>query len=173
MWPAIASRFLMELPREEMLIFEPQPHEMSDFFDVDPWDDDLPSIDINDISHMEEDPTEPGPPSEPNIRLDSSSASPNPASGKDDRVQESTVKTAFPRLVTAAEMLAREQDEVQTRLHPSKYTVGMRVEHSEYGIGEIESLSGQGKKRRATVDFPNFGKKSFVVAFCNLRLVEG
>ena len=49
MWPAIASRFLMELPREEMLIFEPQPHEMSDFFDVDPWDDDLPSIDINDI----------------------------------------------------------------------------------------------------------------------------
>lgn len=160
-WPSIASRFLMELPRDEMQIFEPIAQQYDDasvadsIAQIDPWmHDGLPSFDVND----------------------------DLVSGDDeaDRVNESSTKGAaatethptFPRLITAAQLAAEQEAmPVHTRLHPESYKIGMDVEHPEYGIGTIVTMTGEGQKRTATIEFAKLGKKRFRLAFCNLRAV--
>jgi DNA helicase-2/ATP-dependent DNA helicase PcrA len=44
----------------------------------------------------------------------------------------------------------------------------MDVEHAEYGVGTVMTLSGEGQKRTATVDFKHIGKKRFRLAFSKL-----
>jgi DNA helicase-2/ATP-dependent DNA helicase PcrA len=46
---------------------------------------------------------------------------------------------------------------------------GMTVTHPEYGPGKIVALSGSGKNRRATVQFPSAGEKKIILAHSNLR----
>ncbi|MEQ8846824.1 UvrD-helicase domain-containing protein [Botrimarina sp.] len=55
------------------------------------------------------------------------------------------------------------------RVSPDAFRVGMAVEHPELGRGEVVTLSGQGKGRRATVHFADHGEKRFVLAFSPLR----
>jgi DNA helicase-2/ATP-dependent DNA helicase PcrA len=144
-WPCIASRFLMELPREIMNCFEPAKS--------DPWSDqgdgfepDLESVDPWLEDGFSSDEVKESPP----------------------RLKSSTT-TAFPRLVTAAE-LEKKQDELNAiRLHPDRFQVGMQVEHPEYGVGQIVELSGSGLKRVATVDFPLLGKRRFRLSHSNLQ----
>jgi DNA helicase-2/ATP-dependent DNA helicase PcrA len=45
----------------------------------------------------------------------------------------------------------------------------MTVMHPELGPGKIVALSGAGKNRRATVQFPTAGQKKFVLAYSLLR----
>ena len=156
-WPSIASRFLMELPRDEMQVFEPisQVYDESVVADsieqLDPWmHDGLPSYDINRDRET----------------------------GNDDEFVKEAGQAAtepqatFPRIVTAAE-LAAEQEAATShiRLHPESYKIDMDVEHPEYGIGTIVALTGEGQKRTATIEFAKLGKKRFRLAFCNLRAV--
>ena len=189
-WPAIASRFLMELPREEMQIFEPvSDHYFDDealadsIADLDPWmHDGLPEIDINEDASsigIHEVPEDDQPDHAEDLgdairesiataqskTNDSFSASAASASGP--------AKTAatFPRIVTAAQIEAQQAAmESHVRLHPESYEVDMRVEHPEYGFGLIVEITGKGAKRTATVDFEGLGKKRFRLAFCNLRV---
>lgn len=161
-WPAIASRFLLELPRAEMKIVEPSnvdfiPYE--DFpdqhipFDVDPWMHEGIQIDESgpDLPEQQGELAEAGQQPVP----------PNPcqaASGKPD----------FPRLMTGTELA----EQAAARTHPLKFQLGMRVEHDEYGQGTIVELSGSNIKRTATVEFDGLGRKRFRLAYCNLQLVS-
>ena len=75
-------------------------------------------------------------------------------------------------VTTAASLLAEQENGVR-RYPPSMFKHGMTVEHREYGLGTILSLSGEGAKRRATVRFSSpTGEKTFVLLHANLQPVE-
>ena len=174
-WPAIASRFLMEFPREEMQIFEPVSNRIYDeesladsIDDLDPWmHDGIPSYDINEDSPADSE-------CEPN---EDSLFDRSEFESDDSDVVREPVATfqsdnpEFPKLVTAAQLQAKQEAMTShVRLHPEAYKVDMRVEHPEYGMGVIVSITGKESKRTATVDFEKLGKKRFRLAFCNLRV---
>lgn len=147
-WPCIASRFLMELPREQMNCFEPAKSDPwanegdgyePDLSNVDPWMEDGFSADM-----FEE---------------------PKP-------VVKSNANASLPRVVTAAELEQLQSEINAIRLHPDRYVHGMLVEHPEYGIGRIVDLSGSGMKRVATVEFPILGKRRFRLSHSNLQPAE-
>lgn len=147
-WPCIASRFLMELPREQMNCFEPAKSDPwanegdgyePDLSNVDPWMEDGFSSDM-----FEE---------------------PKPA-------VKSKANAGLPRVVTAAELEQLQSEINAIRLHPDRYVQGMLVEHPEYGIGRIVDLSGSGMKRVATVEFPILGKRRFRLSHSNLQPAE-
>ncbi len=206
-WPAIPSRFLMELPRHEMQVFEPSSYGHEENYEdlmkgVGPFmNDGLPSIDINDdYESTEFKPAfKPKSPShtlahdadgfELEIQLDESHD--DDASAGTDRLFESTTHYqvgtrqlpitmptskskggVFPRLKTAAQFAQEQESSETTQLHPGAYQQGMRVEHPEYGTGEIVNLSGEGKRRMATIDFPGQGKKRFHLASAKLKPVN-
>ena len=137
-WPTVASQFLMELPREKMTIIEPQGSFGSGFdeFNQDFADDDdwLSSNDDNQVR------------SEP----------------------ASYEKSTAPKIQTAAEMFAVSgvsiDPEPPKRFPPEQFQQGMLITHPEYGAGQIVALSGQGKKRMATVDFFAGDQKKFRLA---------
>jgi len=168
-WPSIASRFLMELPREEMQIFEPASTHYDEqsvadsISQIDPWlHDGLPSYDVNDdLKNSGNDDSV----SEKltSFQLDGS---------EETEEKAKTDKPAFPRIVTAAQLAAeQEKFTADVRLHPESYAVGMQVEHPEYGVGTVSALTGEGQKRTATIEFVKLGRKRFRLAFCNLRAI--
>ena len=157
-WPVIASRFLMELPRDEMDVFEPGSgvwtQDGIEDIQIDPWDDvgqDFPTIDYQ-------------------------SDVPSDDSSGFDEVKESSPNSkgvdGFPRLMTGAQLAEKQEIESAHRLHPDVFLVGMFVTHEKYGSGELIDLSGQGKKRVATVEFEGLGKKRFRLAHVNLTIDE-
>ncbi len=161
-WPAIASRFLLELPRAEMKIVEPSSVDFvpnDDFsdqqvpFDVDPWMHE--GIQINDSG-----------PDTPEQQDELTEAGPSPAPPKPSRAASG--KPDFPRLMTGTDLAKQ----AAGRTHTLEFQLGMRVEHDEYGQGTIAELSGTNIKRTATVDFDGIGSKRFRLAFCNLRIVS-
>ncbi|MGB1930029.1 MAG: 3'-5' exonuclease, partial [Mariniblastus sp.] len=168
-WPAIASRFLMELPREEMHVFEPagtnydEDSVADSISQIDPWmHDGLPAIDINDDSEpeivSEFDEGESNSVSSPQPHQNSRT---NPLSGISLKIQ------------TGAQ-LAEKQAAMppQIRLHPDRFETGMKVQHPEYGVGSIVQLTGQGQKRTATIHFENLGNKRFRLSFTNLSILD-
>jgi DNA helicase-2/ATP-dependent DNA helicase PcrA len=178
-WPAIASRFLMELPRSEMTIFEPrQLHAMSEdelqaaIDNIDGWSnepaDELPSIDIN--SDLGSNPISLFEPPESEVQ-DSTDESP-------DQVQEAPVVAGkklngLPPMMTAAQLEEKQQAMLSAdRLEPESCSIGMEVEHVDYGVGKVIALSGKGKKLAATINFPKHGNKRIILAFSNLRSAE-
>ena len=74
-------------------------------------------------------------------------------------------------VTTAATLVAGSQVALP-RVSPDAFKVGMRVTHPELGEGRVLTLSGNGKGRRAVVEFPEHGEKRFVLAFSPLRPVS-
>lgn len=164
-WPAIASRFLMELPREEMQVFEPrgQHQGMTDqqlqdtIARMSDWSSDAPVYNLS---------------SDVSTAVDAGSQSPPTLSGSPD----SASKPKRPKIASIADMmtgaqLAEKESDGTQRLEPDQYHIGLEVEHVQYGVGTVVTMSGTGKKRTATVDFQEYGEKQFRVAFSNLRSV--
>ena len=161
LWPCIASSFLMELPREDMQVFEPQTTQYIDTevddipFDIDPWMHDgvgeSEFADDADARGMEEEEAP------PELLNESGSGF-----SKDKLAQ-------FPRLMTGADFAAKQETAI--RNHPSMYKEGMSVEHEKYGEGTILEISGKNSKQTATVHFPGAGKKRFRLAFINLKIL--
>ena len=50
--------------------------------------------------------------------------------------------------------------------------VGMRVAHAKFGIGQVQSIEGNGTERKATVFFEFLGPKTLMLAFAKLTIVE-
>lgn len=154
--PVVASPFLMELPRAEMQLIEPD--DAGAFFDPgDKWDYpeswDLPD-EISESAGVTDDDLCQLPPEE--------RAVPGEAVGK---------VTGLPAaLVTGAKLM--DQQAKQDRLPVGAFRTGMVVEHDEYGSGRIIALTGRGPKRTATVDFFSGTERSFRLAFADLRPVE-
>jgi DNA helicase-2/ATP-dependent DNA helicase PcrA len=56
---------------------------------------------------------------------------------------------------------------------PDEFHQGMLVRHPKYGLGRIVALSGTGRGRKATIDFPRpTGRKKFVLASSPLRPLQ-
>ncbi len=58
---------------------------------------------------------------------------------------------------------------MSTATDPDQFFEGMVVLHPTYGPGKVEQLTGRGPNRRAAVQFPGHGRKSFVIAKSPLR----
>ncbi len=177
-WPSIPSRFLMELPRQEMQIFEPV---SSDSFghanydsisNVDPWGDDLPSIDINEVPEVQVYKASDDGPSADKVKeatLANVAYKLSVVRGE-EKGDPSPATIAFPGIMTGAEVAA--QSKSRTRLHPEAHQVGMKVLHDVHGVGTIVGMTGNGAKRTATIDFEVGGEKSFRLAFVSLQSVD-
>ena len=162
-WPAIASRFLLELPRAEMQVVEPAhldqasptdfEHDQQVPFELDPWLHG--GIQVGD-------PEEVTPDTATGTEIFDTSPATN------DRPLEKNKSPNFPRLMTGTELA----EQGAARVHPSKFQVGMRVSHEEYGQGTIVTLTGNNLKRTATVEFEELGSKRFRLAFCNLQIID-
>lgn len=53
----------------------------------------------------------------------------------------------------------------RTELRP-----GMKVIHGQFGAGTIQSLSGEGEKRQATVIFQCIGRKQLLLKYAKLQI---
>ncbi len=201
MWPAIASRFLMELPREEMDIFEPggfgrrgggqgnnawssnDATDLDDLFDeqfeegfekeyrskeVDEPDE--ISFDVESLEAEDDAPASENRGCERPVIERPGKEQPEFGQSEVGRSGKQGL-AAFPQLLTGSEIAAR-QKEQGNGTSPDRYQVGQVVEHPEYGMGRIETISGRGIKRMATIDFSKVGSKTFRLAFCGLRIVS-
>ncbi len=64
------------------------------------------------------------------------------------------------------------QIQTGSKLPPEAFRKGMKVEHPEYGIGQITDVAGFGVRRAATVVFPEGGEKRFLLAYSTLKIVR-
>ena len=165
-WPAIPSRFLVELPRDEMEIFGAQ-HQQAGM-----TADDLQKvIDAMDISN------ESGFPDLPEIDIHVSDAANQAAGGtlfadesNGDQEKPTKKKPSMASMMTGAELEKQNQSRASAdRLMPEDCEVNMEVEHVEYGIGKVIAMTGAGRKLTATINFPKVGNKRIRLAFSNLR----
>ena len=73
-------------------------------------------------------------------------------------------------MMTAADLQKKHANLGADRLDPDACEVGLKVEHVEYGVGEVIAMTGSGRKVTATINFPKVGNKRICLAFSNLRL---
>ncbi|MEW4560922.1 UvrD-helicase domain-containing protein [Bremerella sp. JC770] len=71
-------------------------------------------------------------------------------------------------LMTAADMV-KGPGSSKPKLNPDKFHQSMAVLHPTYGLGKIIAMSGEGAKRTATVQFVTGEQKKFVLAYSELR----
>ena len=155
----IASRFLMELPRDRMHVVEPRTylsnHERTDYSiyqdDSDQWQEE--TIYLDDDIEQSSGPVEVPSPERGEFLSDVNLKSEDPQRWLESKVM-SAAKIKSP------------MDDGQP------YEVGVSVTHPEYGLGIIESISGNARKRTATVNFEMVGQKQFRLAQCNLQIVD-
>ncbi|MEM7453740.1 MAG: UvrD-helicase domain-containing protein [Planctomycetota bacterium] len=184
-WPTIASRFLMELPRETMEVYEPQSHQPPpEFFDDMGWGDGPGAYPDESDSFSSEEPEEADVSFDIDLFEKEAADIINRGRNDDDvdSVKEKAVTLAaakksgkperskLPRIMTAAQ-LAEKQENLE-RVPPSSFRVGQTVEHLEYGTGKVVMVSGRDNRRTAAVEFAEHGRKSFRLAFCNLQIVD-
>ena len=55
---------------------------------------------------------------------------------------------------------------------PVSLQPGMAVEHNNFGIGKVISLEGEYPNTKATIVFPNYGKKLLLLKFAKLKIVN-
>lgn len=99
-----------------------------------------------------------------------------PAASSSERSQESrsaTREIGEPASITAAKARVASAAAGTTEIDPDLFFEGMVVLHPSYGPGKVEQLSGRGANRRASVQFPGHGRKSFVIAKSPLRPAGG
>ncbi|MBI1248062.1 AAA family ATPase [bacterium] len=139
----VPSTFLFELPREEMDFQAALPRMVSPASD---WEDvhEIPPDDFSQIGESGDfsDQTPSNPP-EPPTKM----------------------------LITAAEMVTG-PGSARPKSDPNQFHQSMAVLHPTYGLGKITSMSGEGAKRTATVQFVTGPQKKFVLAFSDLRPVS-
>ncbi|MGI9518906.1 MAG: ATP-dependent helicase [Pirellulaceae bacterium] len=144
-WPTVASQFLMELPREQMTVIEPQSAFGYGFNSDDEFDTNQETGDDDEWFSG---------PSTVHVRTEPAEYSSSSENG--------------PTIQTAAELF-RDADQPDQTPAIKKYPVeafsrGMLVNHPEYGAGKIVALEGNGKKSMATVEFFNGESKKFRLA---------
>ena len=125
----------MELPREKMTIIEPQNSFGTSFDEFNQESDDDDWFSTDDTVHVHTEPSE-------------------------------YQKAETPLIQTASEMFSQDEatSEPVKRFPPELFQLEMLITHPEYGAGKIIALSGQGKKRTATVEFFSGEEKKFRLA---------
>jgi DNA helicase-2/ATP-dependent DNA helicase PcrA len=54
---------------------------------------------------------------------------------------------------------------------PGPYTLGCKVHHSEYGVGTVIGIEGQGEGQKVTVSFSIYGSKKFLPRYARLERI--
>ncbi|TWT40240.1 ATP-dependent helicase [Botrimarina hoheduenensis] len=137
---AIPSSFLLELPRDEMACKSARP---AVDWELEGWDEgpaDEVEIQINALT-------------DESVELPRATDDP-------------ALRIAAAALTTGAALLSGSR--AAAAAAPDAFRVGMAVDHPELGRGEVLTLSGNGKGRRATVRFGGIEKR-FVLAFSPLQ----
>jgi len=166
---AIPSAFLMELPREEMAVFEPtsSPHA------GDAWDDTLHE-NVNDDEYAQDVA------SDGFVEVDAMEvADPLGDEEKQRQFEQRQVPhAALAGVKTAAQLLDDAQADdgaphAGPPISPQDFSEGMAVNHPERGLGKVVKLTGNGNKRVATVQFFDSPlPKQYVLAFSKLTPVR-
>ena len=166
-WPAIPSRFLVELPRGEMEVIGPQ-HQQAGMT-ADDLQRAIDAMDISNETHYED---------LPDIDIHSSDAVKAVTGGNlfddsddaEEKQKPTVKKPSMASLMTGAELAKQQSASSAERLDPEACEVGLEVEHVEYGVGKIIAMTGSGRKVTATINFPKVGNKRIRLVFSNLRL---
>jgi DNA helicase-2/ATP-dependent DNA helicase PcrA len=89
------------------------------------------------------------------------------AGGEGDAIDEQYEEPVYSRSeADTSEITVRDAQSTS----PDAFSQGMKVEHPQYGVGEIVALSGAGPARQATVDFDSpTGRMRFLLGGCPLR----
>jgi DNA helicase-2/ATP-dependent DNA helicase PcrA len=88
------------------------------------------------------------------------------------QLRPAPIRAAAVQLTTAAELA--NGGKPAPEVSPDSFHQGMIVRHPRYGLGRIVALSGAGRGRKATIDFPlPTGRKKFVLASSPLRPLKG
>ncbi len=149
-WPTVASQFLMELPREQMTVIEPQSAFGYGYDDGDEFDANQETGDNDEWFSG---------PSTIHVRTEPTGFESTPNDG--------------PAIQTAAELFKSvepgEPDQAEQAAPVKRYPVeafddGMLVNHPVYGAGKIVALEGSGKKRMALVEFFSGKSQKFRLA---------
>ena len=151
--PAIPSPFLMELPRGEMAMQQP---EASRTVDIETETIDAPDMEFE--GHI--DP--PHEDHEPVFRRE------EPRDSGHAKFGPGLTGT---RLRVAAEMM--EDGPRREGIDPDLFRQGMVVLHPEFGLGKVVALGGSGGERTAMIDFASAaGRKKLTLAGSKLRPVK-
>ena len=145
---AIASEFLLELPRDEMEMIEP------------PGEADYPQQLVN----PEDDFID----AAPGDRFDGID---DPSPSDQEPASHSVIENLSAHLTTAAALAAEQPDSPAESMAPEDYSEGMLVGHPRYGQGRVTALSGKGQKRTATIKFFSGEEKKFRLAFAPLAAI--
>jgi DNA helicase-2/ATP-dependent DNA helicase PcrA len=153
--PVIPSSFLMDLPRGEMAIRQPETQRLVEMVqEVDAGFGDLP-VDHEPVFHRD-------PQADPGDML--------PAPRKAPAGKFATESPAA-GLRVAAEMAAGGQG--RKEFDPDLFRQGMVVLHPQFGIGKVVALGGSGGQRTATIDFASVaGRQKMTLAGSGLRPVK-
>ena len=171
---AVPSRFLMELPREEMKVYEPRnPYGMSDadlqeslsrMTDWSGTDDQFFEDSADELLEIR-DATD---------GIDAAEASSLKRSSKQKKGAAKPAKPlpSMADMMTGAQLAQKHASmSSESRIDLESFEVGLEVEHVDYGVGVVTFLEGVGKKKTATIDFPSRGEEKIRVAYANLRKV--
>ena len=155
----IPSSFLMEMPREELELVDEATeyiarHEQQREHD---WDDH-----VSDEEWAYEEKADEPP-------VDDWTAAPVTATLT---TAAALAEAERPSYLAQPSRLIEQPSPALPRVSPDVFQQGMTVTHPEYGPGKIVALSGSGKNRRATVQFPSAGEKKIILAHSPLRPVR-
>lgn len=81
-----------------------------------------------------------------------------------------TPKSGMPLIQTAAAMAGETKE--APAVAPERFQLGMLVAHQKYGPGKIIQVSGEGKKRTASVHFFGGRERTFVLQSSELQLIK-
>lgn len=148
-----SSSFLLELPRGDI-----EHIGFSDFEPIEGGFDDRPEFETDDWSQETGDAYS-DVLDEPPVRA---------------KPKKKPRRSAAPRFRTASEMLGKQPAGSDSRPDVEAFSQGMIVNHPEYGLGAIVSLSGEGMKRSAKVRFfdGDRGEQQFFLAYSPLTPVR-
>ena len=66
----------------------------------------------------------------------------------------------------------RERFAEQAERFQSQFRRGQTVRHPQFGIGQIADVSGAGQQTRAVVDFRTVGRKTLILEYARLEMVN-
>jgi ATP-dependent DNA helicase UvrD/PcrA len=163
----IPSSFLMELPREELELVDEATAYLAQqaLEEGEEWsaDDSTGDWDNGDAGHSRHGSAADA--AEVQWQLDEVSVESIGAAGAGLRVAAAAITTAAALERDPAEARAP----ALPRISPDLFQQGMTVTHPEYGPGKIVALSGNGKNRRAIIQFATVGEKKIILAHSLLR----
>ncbi|MDH3719678.1 MAG: AAA family ATPase, partial [Planctomycetota bacterium] len=131
--------FLMELPRDQMELIEPEYYEMPEY---EVSENSLADPEV----YVHREPVEVG-----------------------DVAAARLTTAAEMMQHSGPDAAAAEASAAALQVDAETFRVGMAVMHPDYGLGKIAALSGSGAKRTATVNFALSGRRTFRIKESPLR----